>query len=265
MSLKKSGSFIGSLLAGLMLFSVVILPLTGVMLSDGGAGGKYSGSAVSDGKWSSEGGKDSDTDNESGADSDTKRGGLSESGGSDPDKNVGAAVIREYMLCIDDGEKKAVFAVTADLSRRSAEVSEIADKGEKSFSECYDYGGASYLLSAVEREYPSNFDRYVILDKTACEKIIDFIGGAIVSGDNVYYNKNNDGQTVVSDDIRIVGGAFFDEMDAVGRAAAVKGAVNSFLNCRDTDGAVGLLFRLSDTDISMPSYTRVRKLFYEEE
>ena len=262
--MKKSGSFIGSLLAGLMLFSVVILPLTGVMLSDGGAGGKYSGSAVSDEKGSFQSGKDSDTDNESGADSDTKRGGMSESGGY-PDKKVGAAVIREYMLCIDDGEKKSVFAVTADLSRRSAEVNEIADKGEKSFSECYDYGGASYLLSAVEKEYPSNFDRYVILDKTACEKIIDFIGGAIVSGNNVYYNKNSDGRTVVSDDIRIVGGAFFDEMDAVGRAAAVKGAVNSFLNCRDTDGAVGSLFRLSDTDISMPSYTRVRKLFYEEE
>ncbi len=264
MSLKKSGSFIGSLLAGLMLFSVVILPLTGVMLSDGGAGGKYSGSAVSDGKGSYESGKDSEKDTESGAGSDTKRGGMSESGG-DPDKKVGAAVIREYMLCIDDGEKKAVFAVTADLSRRSAEVSEISDKGERSFSECYDYGGASYLLSAVEKEYPSNFDRYVILDKTACEKIIDFIGGAIVSGDNVYYNKNSEGQTVVSDNIRIVGGAFFVEMDAVGRAAAVKGAVNSFLNCRDADGAVGLLFRLADTDISMPSYTRVRKLFYEEE
>ena len=262
--MKKSGSFIGSLLAGLMLFSVVILPLTGVMLSDGGAGGKYSGSAVSDEKGSFQSGKDSDTDNESGADSDTKRGGMSESGGY-PDKKVGAAVIREYMLCIDDGEKKSVFAVTADLSRRSAEVNEITDKGEKSFSECYDYGGASYLLSAVEKEYPSNFDRYVILDKTACEKIIDFIGGAIVSGNNVYYNKNSDGRTVVSDDIRIVGGAFFDEMDAVGRAAAVKGAVNSFLNCRDTDGAVESLFRLSDTDISMPSYTRVRKLFYEEE
>lgn len=262
--MKKSGSFIGSLLAGLMLFSVVILPLTCVMLSDGGAGGKYFGSAVSDGKGSSVSGKDSDADTESGAGSDTNRGEMSESGGNS-DQKVGAAVIREYMLCIDDGEKKAVFAVTADLSRRSAEVSEIADKEEKSFSECYDYGGASYLLSAVEKEYPSDFDKYVILDKTACEKIIDFIGGAIVSGDNVYYNKNSDGQTVVSDDIRIVGGAFFGEMDTVGRAVAVKGAVNSFLNCRDTDGAVGLLFRLSDTDISMPSYTRVRRLFYEEE
>ncbi len=168
------------------------------------------------------------------------------------------AVQREILVFLENGEDSVCCSALTDLRSRSCAVTPIGRGGE--LASAYGYGGASYLRELIEREYPFEFDGYVILDKDGLEKIIDFIGGVIVKNTSLYYNNHQEslGGT------RLIGSTFFDGLASLGIREVLEAAVSCFLEFGDTDGAMCCLFENSDTDLSYPSYLKIRGLFYGE-
>ena len=164
----------------------------------------------------------------------------------------------QILVGIEVGEELRLYAVEFFFNQSEISVKEIQQNAdENSFLNLYCYSGASSLLERVNGILPEKIQKYVILDKNWTKNFLIFLGGAIVTYKNSYYNDSKE-------EILTVTGQNFDEaFSRFGGEEILESIIISSLGKDENEFYESLcfLFKNADTNLSYPDFVKHKDKF----
>ena len=163
-------------------------------------------------------------------------------------------------LAFYDDDEFMPYLVTLSFSQSAISLTSVdrsvtKEATGKNCGECYKYGGASYLMSARGSVLPQKIEKFVIITKKNAKKYLDFIGGAIVTGNPDVYNSIYSGTSKTA----IFGPDLFNAIDTFGAGKVIVAVIHSMIGESEKRFLKNTaeLCESADTDISRSGCIRI--------